>query len=175
MGTMLDAFKSLTPRQVAILAGVLIGSAVAILGAYALINDSGGSGLGENQQTVSVQYGDLVKQVSTNGSLVFPIREALTFGTQGTVGDVLAEVGQQVEEGQLLVSLDAATVASLEKRSLKPGFLCEAWKITWPQPRTLTPPWSWHGPKRTWQIPNLLREMPRRRWARSKMERLQAI
>lgn len=115
MGTMLDAFRGLTSRQIAVLAAVLIGSAVATYGAYALISDSGGSGLGENQQTVSVQYGNLVKEVSTNGSLVFPIRETLTFGTQGTVEAILVEEGQQVEEGQLLVSLDAATVASLEK------------------------------------------------------------
>ncbi|MFH1560915.1 MAG: efflux RND transporter periplasmic adaptor subunit [Chloroflexota bacterium] len=115
MGTMLNAFKGLTSRQIAVLVVVLLGSAGAIYGAYALISDSGGSGLDEGQQLIPVQYGNLVNQVSTNGSLVFPIRETLTFGTQGTVGDVLVEEGQQVEEGQLLVSLDAATLASVEK------------------------------------------------------------
>ena len=39
----------------------------------------------------------------------------MTFGTQGTVGEVLVEEGQVVKEGQPLAMLDAATVASLEK------------------------------------------------------------
>ena len=115
MGIILDAFNSLTPRQIAVLAAVLLGSAGAIYGAYALISDAGGPGLNEDQQTISVQYGNLVKQVSTNGSLVFPIKEKLTFGTQGTVGKVLVEEGHQVEEGQPLASLDPTTVASLER------------------------------------------------------------
>ena len=62
-----------------------------------------------------MQLGDLVNQVSTNGSIVFPNREILTFGTQGAVGGVLVEEGQQVEEGQILADLDRSTVASLEK------------------------------------------------------------
>ena len=49
------------------------------------------------------------------GSLVYPVRETLTFGTQGTVEEVLVEEGQVVEEGQALARLDATTVASLER------------------------------------------------------------
>ena len=62
-----------------------------------------------------MQSGDLVNQVSTNGSLIFPNRVTVTFGSQGTVQDVLVEEGQQVEEEQLLSRLDEVTVTSLEK------------------------------------------------------------
>ena len=81
-----------------------------------------------------MQLGDLVNQVSTNGSIVFPNTEILTFGTQGAVGEVLVEEGQQVEEGQILADLDRSTVASLETHwRLSPG------RRTWPSAsQTLT-------------------------------------
>ena len=110
-----DSFKSLTPWQIGVLAAVLIGAAGAAYGVYVLVSGSGGSGLAENQQLIPVQYGDLVNQVSTNGSIIFPNRETLTFDTQGTLGEVLVEEGQRVDEGQALASLDETTTASLEK------------------------------------------------------------
>ena len=115
MGAPVDALKSLKLWQAGTLAAVLIAAAGATYGTYALVIDSGQSGLGENQQLIPVQLGDLVNQVSTNGSIIFPNRETLTFGTQGTVGDVLVEEGQHVEAGQELAKLDETTVASLEK------------------------------------------------------------
>ena len=60
-----------------------------------------------------------MNQVSTNGSIVFPNREALTFDVPGTVGDVLVEEGQQVEEGQELARLDQSIVVSLESSVAK--------------------------------------------------------
>ena len=75
--------------------------------------------LAQNQQLIPVQYGDLTNQVSTNGNLIFPNRETLTFGTQGTVAEVQVEEGEQVEEGQRLLTLDGATVASLEEARRK--------------------------------------------------------
>ena len=61
-----------------------------------------------------MQYGDLVNQVSTNGSLVFPEKEALAFGTEGEVAELLVQEGQRVSQGDLLAKLDRVTVASLE-------------------------------------------------------------
>lgn len=111
----MDVFKSMNLWQLGTLTAVLIGAAGATYGVYALIGDSSSSGLGESELLIPVQYGDLVNQVSTNGSLIFPNRETLTFGVQGTVGEVLVEEGQQVQEGQELARLDQATVVSLEK------------------------------------------------------------
>ena len=115
MGALADPLKTLKLWQVGTLAAVLVGAAGATYGGYVLLNSSGEAGLGENQQLIPVQYGNLVNQVSTNGSLIFPNRETLTFDIQGTVGEVLVEEGQQAEEGQELVKLDQITVAALEK------------------------------------------------------------
>ena len=115
MGALVDVFKTLKLWQIGMLVVVLVGAAGATYGVYALVSGSGLASLGEDQQLIPVQYGDLVNQVSTNGSLIFPNREALAFASQGTVGEVLVEEGQQVEEGQELAKLDETTVASLEK------------------------------------------------------------
>ncbi len=112
---MFDIVKTLKLWQISLLVAVLVGAAGATYGVYALVTGSGESSMGEDQQLIPVQYGDLVNQVSTNGALTFPSREMLTFGTQGTVGTVLVEEGQQVEAGQPLVALDDAAVASLAR------------------------------------------------------------
>jgi hypothetical protein len=49
MGAMLDAFKSLTPRQIAVLIAVLLGSAGTMYGAYASVGGSGRLGLNDDQ------------------------------------------------------------------------------------------------------------------------------
>ena len=115
MGTFLDALRTLKLWQIGVLLAVLLGAAGATYGIYAWLSGSGEVSLAEDQQLVPVQYGNLVNEVSTNGSLMFPSRETLSFGAQGTVGEVLVEEGQQVQEGEALASLDAATVASLDK------------------------------------------------------------
>ena len=112
---MLDALRVVKIWQAAVLVTLLVGTAGGTYGGYVLATRSGGDGLGENQQLIPVQRGDLVNLVSTNGSLVFPNRELLTFGTQGTLGEIMVEEGQRVEEGQALAKLDAATVASVER------------------------------------------------------------
>ena len=43
-------------------------------------------GLSEDEQLYTVQYDDLINQVSTNGSVVFPNKEQLSFDYPGTVG-----------------------------------------------------------------------------------------
>jgi RND family efflux transporter MFP subunit len=106
--------KALNLRGVGAVAAILVVAVGATYGAYALTSGSGQASASENQQIIPVQYGDLVIQVSTNGSLNFPNRETLTFGTAGTVGEVLVVEGQRVKEGQALGKLDAATVTLLE-------------------------------------------------------------
>jgi HlyD family secretion protein len=115
MEALLATFKALKVWQVGVLAAVLVGTAGATYGVYALTTRTDGVELSEEQQLIPVQYGDLVNQVSTNGSLLFPDREMLTFGSQGTVSELLVAEGDQVAEGQPLARLDPATVASLER------------------------------------------------------------
>ncbi len=101
--------------QAAALAVVLVAASGATYGVYNIVNDAGIAGLEEGQQSIPVQRGDLINQVSTNGSLVFPNKEALRFGSQGTVGEVSVEEGDEVAQGQLLASLDSASKAALER------------------------------------------------------------
>ncbi|MBI4299170.1 MAG: HlyD family efflux transporter periplasmic adaptor subunit [Chloroflexi bacterium] len=110
-----DALKVLKPWQIGLLAFVLAGAIGATYGAYILFTKPGQENTSGNQQLIPVQYGNLVNQVSINGSLLFPNRETLTFGTQGTIGQVLVEEGQTVKEGQTLASLDSTTVATLKR------------------------------------------------------------
>ncbi len=66
-------------------------------------------------QLVPVTLGNLVNDVSVPGTLTYTMREVLTFGQQGIVSDVLVSEGDAVSEGDTLATLDAETVANLEK------------------------------------------------------------
>jgi multidrug efflux pump subunit AcrA (membrane-fusion protein) len=115
MGAVSDSFKGLRPWQAGVLVAVLAAAFGATYGVYVLATDSGEAGLSEDEQLYTVQYGDLINQVATNGSVVFPNKEQLSFDYQGTVGAVLVEEGEAVVKGQSLVILDGVTIASLEQ------------------------------------------------------------
>jgi RND family efflux transporter MFP subunit len=115
MESVTNALRSLKLWQWAVLAVILAGAIGGVFGGYALSTGSTGAGLEENQQAVPVQYGTLTNDISINGSLVYPEKETLGFGSGGTVGEVLVEEGDQVQEGQVLARLDEAAIASLEK------------------------------------------------------------
>ncbi len=115
MAAVVEALKSLRAWQIGTLAALLAATAAGTFGVYAVLNGSDEAELGEDQHLIPVRAGNLVNEVSVNGSLVFPTREALTFGSQGLVKDVLVEEGQGVEAGQPLATLDDETVARLDK------------------------------------------------------------
>lgn len=119
MGKMFSWFivsiKTLRPWQIAILAVAVLGSAWGTYGIIANTTSANQVDLTANQQIIPVQYGDLMNQVSTNGSLIFPERETLTFGSAGTVARVLVKEGQQVTQGQPLAELDDASFIYLEE------------------------------------------------------------
>lgn len=94
--------------------GVLLVAAGGAWG-YTWFGDGSGEDLLEGQTVVPIQYGDLVRQISTSGSLTFPNRESLTFGSVGTVEVLLVKDGQPVQEGEVLARLDGASVAGLAK------------------------------------------------------------
>ena len=71
--------------------------------------------LEEGQQLVQVTRGDLVNQITSSGSVVFPNREQLSFGTTGTIGAILVAEGDTVTQGQELARYDDATVTNLER------------------------------------------------------------
>jgi multidrug efflux pump subunit AcrA (membrane-fusion protein) len=113
--TLLGAIRSLRPWQAAALVLALaVGIGVAYA-AYRFATGTEDDGLDEDQQLYAVAAGDLVNEVSVSGSLVFPNRETLSFGVQGTVGRVAVGEGDSVAEGQPLAVLDEETIATLEK------------------------------------------------------------
>ncbi len=63
------AIKTLKRWQIVALVVVLIGAGGSAFTVYAKTNGPGLEGLTENQEIITAQYGDLVNQVSTNGSL----------------------------------------------------------------------------------------------------------
>ena len=71
--------------------------------------------LEEGQQLVQVTRGDLVNQITSSGSVVFPNREQLSFSTAGTIGAILVAEGDTVTQGQELARYDDATVTNLER------------------------------------------------------------
>lgn len=107
-----------TGRVVAIwvVVAVLLGVAAVVF-----IQNRGGEEAGaetaleEGQQLVQVRRGDLVNQITSSGSIVFPNREQITFGTTGVIGEILVAEGDTVEAGQELARLDDETVALLER------------------------------------------------------------
>ncbi len=66
-------------------------------------------------QLVPVTRGDLVNDVSVTGTLTYTTRETLTFGQQGSVEVVSVSEGDRVSDGDVLATLDAETIANLEK------------------------------------------------------------
>jgi len=60
------------------------------------------------KREVSVQLGDIAIDITAVGNLLFSQEEELSFEVSGTVGEVLVEIGDSVEEGQVLVKLDSA-------------------------------------------------------------------
>ena len=94
---------------------------VAVLGAalaytsYSALTETDEVELVSTQKIYPVQYGDLINQVSTNGSLIFPNKESLTFGSAGTVAEILVSEGDKVKKGEQLAKLDKSTIASLEQ------------------------------------------------------------
>ena len=60
-----------------------------------------------------VTRGDLIDSVSSDGTIVFPERSEMSFGTAGTLDQLLVAVGDEVSEGQELARLDDLTTANL--------------------------------------------------------------
>ena len=113
LNSILASLKSIKLWQLAAAVVVLFGSAAATFGVYERVSEPATLGLQGNVQIVPVQYGDLIKQVSTSGNLAYPIRHVLRFGSQGTVAEVLVGEGDQVAAGQPLARIDDTTAATL--------------------------------------------------------------
>lgn len=115
MGALISGLKSLQAWQAIVIAVAVVGATGGITYAFTQGDSSDGGSLDEGQQIVEVRRGDLVNQITSSGSIVFPNRESLFFGAQGTVAEVSVSVGDLVQAGQELARLDDDTTAQLQK------------------------------------------------------------
>ena len=88
--------------KIILVALILVGLAVSQFGCNSASDEAEAS---ENQ-VVTVQRGDLAIDITAVGNLLFSHEEELAFEVAGTVGEVLVEIGDSVEEEQALVKLD---------------------------------------------------------------------
>ncbi len=107
--------KGLKLWQVLVLFAVVLVVAGGSYGIYHWVTKPSTSSLSTDIQLVQVQYGDITNSVSASGSLVFPVREKLTFGSAGTVAEVKVAEGDTVEKGQLLAKFDDASLLPLQE------------------------------------------------------------
>ena len=101
--------------QVPILIAVLVGAGLAAYFYAPERSTAPTGGLAEGEQLVPVQRGTLTDAIATSGTVVFPLREEVSFPVAGEIGEVLVSVGSVVRAGDVLARLDAATMASLER------------------------------------------------------------
>ncbi|MBI4236196.1 MAG: efflux RND transporter periplasmic adaptor subunit [Chloroflexi bacterium] len=94
---------------------LVISVAGAWLGAWGAGRALGAEASRPQERLAVAQRGDLVDSVSASGVLSLPHQEALSFGTAGTLAELLVAEGDQVRQGQALARLDTSTLASLRK------------------------------------------------------------
>jgi len=107
--------KALKPWQIIVLVVVVLGIAGGAYGIYSWVTSPDTSALPANTQLYQVQYGNIVNSVSVSGSVVFPEKEELAFGSAGTVSEVDVQEGAAVVAGQALAKLDSTSTIALEE------------------------------------------------------------
>ena len=115
MTRIFGALGLVRPLQWLVLLALFAIGAGGTYGIYQFVSETDDGALTEDQQLIPVQRDDLVTSISINGSLAFPITGTASFETQGTLGELAVEEGQQVRAGEPLGTLDGVTVAGLEE------------------------------------------------------------
>ncbi|MFC1898847.1 HlyD family efflux transporter periplasmic adaptor subunit [Chloroflexota bacterium] len=94
---------------------ILIVMVVCLLGTLSIGCSKSDSETTAGNQVATVQRGDLTIEITAVGNLTFSHQEDLVFKSDGRVEEVLVEVGDYVEEGQILYELDDTSIISLQK------------------------------------------------------------
>lgn len=92
--------------------GTTVIAAVAAAAVIFVVSDDPEETTGELLEAPA-SLGTLVDSVSSDGTIVFPERSELGFGTAGTVAEVLVQAGDSVTSGQELATLDPLTTSNL--------------------------------------------------------------
>jgi len=108
--------KSLKLWQVIVLLVVVIGLAGGGYFTYRWVTGANSNtSTTSNTQLVAVQVSSVTNTVSSSGNLFYGTDKNLTFGSAGTVADVLVKEGETVKTGQTLATLDDAALIPLQK------------------------------------------------------------
>ncbi len=91
---------------------IIVTVCVVVIGIVLGVVLTRGTGPQSTATTVNVTRGDVVKTVLVDGNLLMSNKAYLSFGTVGTVTEVLVEEGNNVTEGQVLARLDAPSLES---------------------------------------------------------------
>ena len=111
----INTLKGLGLWRMSLLLLLLLASAGAVYGVYLWVGQEDSDILEEDQQIVTVTEGNLVNQVVISGSLLFPTRETLKFGSAGVLEEIRVEEGDYVDAGQVIAALDVETLATLRQ------------------------------------------------------------
>ena len=108
--------KSLKLWQIIVLLVVVIGLAGGGYFTYRWVTGANtNTATADNTQLVAVQTSTVTNTVSSSGNLVYGTDKSLTFGSAGTVADVLVKEGETVKKGQTLATLDEKALIPLQK------------------------------------------------------------
>ncbi len=109
------ASRNLTVAKLIAGGGVLAAGVTAgLLVLFLVVLDDENVG-GGGQVQAPVVRDSLIDAVSSDGSIVLPERTALSFGTAGTLTELLVETGDAVQEGDVIARLDDLTLTGLDK------------------------------------------------------------
>lgn len=116
MGGLLQAFRKSRQLQIALPISILIVAAIVAV-AILVPGDSADATVTfeDGQELVAVRYGTFAREIPVEGRLSFPLREALTFDSNGVVGEILVSEGQQVRRDDVLATFDPLALARLER------------------------------------------------------------
>jgi multidrug efflux pump subunit AcrA (membrane-fusion protein) len=98
--------------QAALVAFVIIGGGLAYAG-FVLADTDSSPAIGDDEQLIPAQIGDLISLVATDGSLSYPNVEEVSFDITGKVGEILVSEGDAVSTGQPLATVDDVSVVGL--------------------------------------------------------------
>ena len=88
----------------------------------------------EEYQVITVQRGDITIDIAAAGNLSYSLQEDLAFEMAGTVEEVLVEVGDSVEEGQVMARLDSSECEdqlTAAENSLLQKLMSEMRRLPW--------------------------------------------
>ncbi len=116
MGAFLELLRKISYWQWGLLTVSFFGSILFFYFLFNQLSDSTEkSSMNVNEEIYIVELGDVVIDVSTNGTLIFPNRTNIEFDVAGTVEQVFVEEGDEVMAGDLLAGFDSTTVSALKK------------------------------------------------------------